>query len=68
MSARTKAKAAKPAARRGRPPIDNPATKRLSVRVTPDQHAHYASAAEAAGLTITGWIEKLLDRASKREA
>ena len=50
----------------GRPKSDNPANMRLHIRVTEEQRATYLEAAEAAGLTLTAWIEKLCDRASGR--
>jgi len=63
MKAKAKDKAKAPA-RRGRPPIDNPANMRMNVRVTAAQRDAYHAAAEQAGLTLTAWLERLANRAS----
>lgn len=49
---------------RGRPRIENPAVLRLNVRITEEQRERYGAAADAKGLTLTAWVEKLLDRAA----
>jgi len=62
-----KAKAAAPVKRgRGRPKSDNPSNLRLRIRVTAEQLDTYQEAANAAGLTLTAWVEKQLDKASGR--
>jgi alkylhydroperoxidase/carboxymuconolactone decarboxylase family protein YurZ len=50
------------AKKRGRPPIADPAKHRVNFRVTESQRESYRAAAEAAGMTLTAYIESLLDR------
>lgn len=38
----------------------------FSMRLTDEEKARYASAARKAGLSLSAWIRKQLDRASKR--
>ena len=49
---------------RGRPPIDNPAALRLNIRVTLEQRERYSRAADRAGMTLSAFALKLLDRAA----
>lgn len=42
----------------GRPPSSNPASKSISIRVTPEQHKKFFS------LGSSVWIKKLIDKAS----
>jgi len=44
--------------RRGRPPIDDPSTEVVRLRVTPDEKARYVRAAGSA--TLTAWIKAAL--------
>ena len=39
----------------GRPPIENPATKRINVKVTPEQHATWVR------WNASSWLKKMLD-------
>ena len=39
----------------GRPPIDNPATKRVAVKVTPEQHDTWIA------LGASKWLKAILD-------
>jgi len=57
----TTKKTPKPKAKRGRPPIDNPANLRVNFRVTPEERARYHKAASAVGLGLTTWVKQLLD-------
>jgi predicted HicB family RNase H-like nuclease len=56
-------KAKKP---RGRPPIEQPATEYLQVRLTPEDKGRYSRAAQKAGDTLSAWVKRVLDRASRR--
>ena len=49
---------------RGRPPVDNPASVRLNVRVTPEDRAKYHRAAKRAGLPLAAWLKYLADSAA----
>jgi len=40
----------------GRPPIANPATKQIKVKVTPEQHARFIS------LGGSRWVKEMLDK------
>jgi hypothetical protein len=66
MPAKKRTTKAKPTKRMGRPPIDNPATARISVRVTEEQRARYHRTAEAHGMGLSALIESLLDRAAAK--
>ena len=48
----------------GRPKTENPANARIGFRITPDQRARYEAAANASNLSLSAWIERVLDRAS----
>lgn len=50
---------------RGRPPVDQPADDRIDMRVTPQDKERYFRAAQKAGETLSAWIKKVLDRASR---
>jgi hypothetical protein len=45
---------------RGRPPIKNPATQQIHVRVTPQEKARYRKKAGKQG--ISAWLKALADR------
>ncbi len=47
---------------RGRPAVADPATKRLSIRVTLAEREKYKAAAAKARTTLSLWIKALLDR------
>jgi hypothetical protein len=51
---------------RGRPPVENPSTAQIHVRATPEDKGRYERAAGKRGLTLSGWIKAVLDRASRR--
>jgi hypothetical protein len=51
--------------RRGRPPIDNPATSRLPVvQVTPDQLVKFRAAAENNEQSFSQWVRDSLEKAA----
>jgi hypothetical protein len=52
------------AKRIGRPPIENPASTFLHIRVTPRQKAAYYKSAPP--LTMSKWVQAHLDRAARR--
>lgn len=52
----------KPAKRRGRPPLKDPASVRINVRVTPGERERYKAAARKAGVTLSVWLKALADR------
>jgi hypothetical protein len=45
----------------GRPPIQNPATKRVAVKVTPEQHKTWLA------LGASKWLKRMLETASALE-
>ena len=47
---------------RGRPAVADPATKRLSIRVTLAEREKYKAAAKRAQTSLTNWIKGLCDR------
>ena len=49
---------------RGRPPITDPATAQVHLRVTPAEKAKYQRAATKAKATLTAWLKGLADRES----
>lgn len=50
---------------RGRPPIADPATARVEIRVTPAEKAKYAKAAKRdRAPSLTAWLKGLADRES----
>lgn len=49
---------------RGRPPVTDPATERIRIRVTPAEKAKYQQAADRARATLSAWVKALLDRES----
>jgi predicted HicB family RNase H-like nuclease len=52
--------------RRGRPAkLDDGRTERLAMRVRPDDKARWQALADAAGLSLSAWIEATLARAKK---
>lgn len=54
----------KPKRPRGRPPVADPASVRLNIRVTPAEREKYREAARKARATLTVWIKAILDRES----
>lgn len=54
----------KPKRPRGRPPVTDPATERVHIRVTPAEKAQYRRAAAKAKATLTAWLKALADRES----
>jgi uncharacterized protein (DUF1778 family) len=51
---------------RGRPPIDEPETERLELRLKPARKAAYEAAAARKEQPVSTWAKAVLDRASKR--
>jgi predicted HicB family RNase H-like nuclease len=49
---------------RGRPPLKDPASVRINVRVTPGDRERYRRAAKAAGVSLSVWLKALADRES----
>lgn len=49
---------------RGRPPLKDPASVRINVRVTPGDRAKYRAAAKKAGVSLSLWLKALADRES----
>ncbi len=55
----------KPPKKRGRPPVENPASKRLPVvQVTQEQLSNYREAAELSKQKFSQWVRKSLDNAA----
>lgn len=54
-------------AKRGRPPVPPEARKdaRVELRVHPDTKAAWQAKADAAGISLSAWIERTLDQAEK---
>jgi predicted HicB family RNase H-like nuclease len=52
--------------KQGRPPSANPASDYIHMRVTPEDKERYFRAAAKAGETLSAWVKRVLDRASKR--
>ena len=50
---------------RGRPPVENGERLYLTVRISEDRKARYERAAAKAGLKLSPWVKRSLDRASK---
>jgi len=55
----------KPKRPRGRPPISDPASDYIHIRVTPDDKGRYFRAATKAKETLSAWVKRVLDRAIK---
>ena len=51
---------------RGRPQVENGERLYLTIRVSEARKALYEAAAKRAGETLSAWVKRLLDRASKR--
>ena len=51
---------------RGRPPVENGERVYLTIRVSDERKAAYERAAAKAKETLSGWVKRVLDRASKR--
>ena len=49
---------------RGRPPIKDPATEQIHLRVTPVEKLTYAKAAAKAKVSLSAWLKALADRFS----
>lgn len=57
----------KSAKKRGRPPIDNPASNTLGrVRVSDEQLEAYRQAGAVKGKSLSEWVRDTLDAAAKR--
>lgn len=50
---------------RGRPPVDNGERLYLTIRVSEDRKSRYERAATKAKETLSAWVKKVLDRASR---
>jgi predicted HicB family RNase H-like nuclease len=51
---------------RGRPPVEGPtAEEQIHIRVRKDDKARYERKAAGVGQTLSAWIKKVLDRASR---
>jgi hypothetical protein len=51
---------------RGRPTVENGERLYLTIRVSEARKALYEAAASRADATLSAWIKRVLDRASKR--
>lgn len=51
---------------RGRPPVEDGETLYLTIRVSEERKARYERAATAAKETLSAWVKRVLDRASRR--
>lgn len=49
----------------GRPPIANPRSTNLNIRLLPATKAKWQSAAESQGLSLTAWVCLVCDDASR---
>ena len=47
---------------RGRPPIKDPATAQIHLRVTPAEKEAYSRTAAKENVTLTAWLKALADR------
>ena len=54
----------KPKRGRGRPPLKDPASVRINVRVTPGDRERYRAAAKRQGVSLSVWLKALADRES----
>lgn len=50
---------------RGRPPEESTEDRWFTMRVSDERLARYGKAAAKAGLKLSAWVKKVLDRASK---
>lgn len=50
---------------RGRPRLEAPENDRIDLRVTTERKERYSRAAQKAGETLSAWIKRVLDRASR---
>lgn len=50
---------------RGRPPLEGGERRWLTLRVSDERLARYGKAAAKAGLKLSAWVKKMLDRASR---
>lgn len=50
---------------RGRPPIEGGERRWFTMRVSEERLARYGRAAAKAGLDLSAWVKKVLDRSSK---
>jgi predicted HicB family RNase H-like nuclease len=51
---------------RGRPPVEGGERRWLTLRVSDERLEAYAKAASKAGETMSAWVKRVLDRASRR--
>ena len=49
---------------RGRPPLKDPASVRVNVRVTPAERERYKAAAKRENVPLSVWLKALADRES----
>ena len=54
----------KPKRPRGRPPVKDPASVRINVRVTRGERERYKDTARKAGVSLSVWLKTLADRES----
>jgi hypothetical protein len=47
---------------RGRPPVSDPASAQVHIRVTPAEKAKYQRAAERARVALSAWLKAIADR------
>lgn len=50
---------------RGRPPVENGERLYLTIRVSEDRKGRYERAAAKAKETLSAWVKRVLDRASR---
>lgn len=50
---------------RGRPPLPNPRSVLLTLRVLPEERDRYTEAARRAGQGLSAWLRELADRAAR---
>ena len=55
----------KPKRPRGRPPVENGERRWLTIRVSDYRLERYTRTAAKAGETLSAWVKRILDRASK---
>jgi len=51
---------------KGRPVVENGERLYLTIRISEARKALYEGAAKRAGETLSAWVKRVLDRASKR--
>jgi predicted HicB family RNase H-like nuclease len=50
---------------RGRPPVENGKRHWLTIRISEERRERYHRTAAKAGETLTAWVQRVLDRASR---